>query len=123
MASIDPTKVTFNVFQVWKGTEGKILTLTTPNSSASCGYEFEENKDYIVYARQEEGKLTTSLCSRTQPLTFAQLDLQELGEGTTPENIDTEAESTNLAPKLALAAGAVLILGALGFAFWKRKKN
>lgn len=77
-------RVTFNVSKAWKGIETKEVTVRTAYSSASCGYEFEEGKDYIVYTYGASDYLRVSLCSRTAPLESAGADLVELGEGNIP---------------------------------------
>jgi hypothetical protein len=83
-SSADPALVTFEVSQVWKGPEFTNLLVQTSQSSASCGYEFEFGRDYLVYASGSETDLSTGLCSRTTLLTNAELDVTELGEATTP---------------------------------------
>lgn len=91
-SSADPEQVTFQVGARWKGEVGEQLTLSTAQSSDSCGFEFTEGERYLVYARgeadgggekgnEESGGLTTSLCSRTAEYVHAQEDLNELGPG------------------------------------------
>lgn len=82
-SSADPVKVTFQVDDVWKGPIQETQVATTARSGASCGYEFEEGKEYIVYAQGDESDLKVSLCSRTRPLSQASADLEELGPGNT----------------------------------------
>lgn len=76
-------KVHFQVVRSFKGPSHETLTVRTASNSAACGYGFEEGKSYLVYA-SDEGGLTTSLCSRTQPIEHAAGDLSELGLGNTP---------------------------------------
>ena len=81
----DPVLVTFDVKRIWKGLEDKNsnVTVTTSASSASCGFYFQENVEYVVYAYQHEAdsQLQVSLCSRTNTVENAEEDLIELGEG------------------------------------------
>ena len=81
----DPVLVTFDVERVWKGLDEKnpTVTITTPASSVSCGFYFQENLEYVVYAYQHETDrhLQVSLCSRTNTIENAEEDLRELGEG------------------------------------------
>lgn len=77
-------KVTFEVSEVWKGNNKQRLVVSTSDSSASCGYSFQEGEEYLVYASGEEAKLQTGLCSGTKPLSNARADLAVLGEGETP---------------------------------------
>ncbi|MFB5269296.1 hypothetical protein ACE41H_21275 [Paenibacillus enshidis] len=91
LSTDDPVKVTFQVDRVWKGKVSSTTVITTAMSSASCGYEFTEGQDYLVYARydQESGVLYTTLCDRTALISEAAGDLQELGpsaESATREN-------------------------------------
>lgn len=86
-SSGDPVQVTFKVKSVWKGVAADKITLSTAQSSASCGFEFVEGNSYLVYANGkggEDGKLQASLCSRTMALSGATEDLVELGQGITP---------------------------------------
>ncbi|MFB5762277.1 hypothetical protein [Paenibacillus medicaginis] len=84
LSTDDPVKVTFQVDRLWKGKVSSTTVITTAMSSASCGYEFTEGQDYLVYARydQESGVLHTTLCDRTALLSEAAGDLQELGPST-----------------------------------------
>lgn len=80
-------KIEFQVLEGFKGSStGKKVTVYTAMHSASCGYAFELNKTYIIYALEEgymksvfmsksEGNMDiekhdtfwTSLCTRTRP--------------------------------------------------------
>jgi hypothetical protein len=83
----DPTgepKVHFKVVRSWKGPSQEALTVSTPNNSAACGYGFEEGQSYLVYASETDAVLSTSLCSRTQPIGSASEDITKLGLGVTP---------------------------------------
>jgi hypothetical protein len=84
ISSADPIKVTFQVYEVWKGSVSLTTTITTSRSSASCGYPFQKGGEYIVYAYGSENNLSVSLCSRTQPLDAAKIDLEVLGIGAAP---------------------------------------
>lgn len=86
IARSDPTSggllVTFDLSQTWKGPEGPQLTIATSDNSASCGFEFTQGEEYIVYAFAQDGQIQTNLCSRTAPLAGAGEDLAALGPGT-----------------------------------------
>jgi hypothetical protein len=84
VSSADPVYVTFQVTRIWKGPLENSLVVETARDSASCGYEFEPARDYLVYAYAGENGLQVSLCSRTIPLDAAGEDLAALGEGVTP---------------------------------------
>ena len=87
-SSMDPVFVTFDVYTIWKGDKKDMITVMTAQSSASCGFNFADDQEYIIYAKQYNAeKLEVNLCSRTGPLSDAIEDLQELGLGlpTKPE--------------------------------------
>ena len=73
--------VTFRVLRYWKGVDSRIVQVTTSGSGASCGYPFQEGRNYLVYAHGESD-LVVSLCSRTRRLKDAREDLDALGPGT-----------------------------------------
>jgi Tissue inhibitor of metalloproteinase len=76
----ETVRVTFRVSKVWKGRNSRRLVLTTSNSSASCGFNFEPGQRYLVYASAQRS-LTTNLCSGTKLLSGAQADLVYLEQG------------------------------------------
>ncbi len=79
-SSIDPTTVDFTVMEVWKGPQQRTLTIRTVRSEVSCGYEFVEGLQYLVYALDGQ----TGLCDRTALTIQAAEDLASLGEGWKP---------------------------------------
>lgn len=91
-SSADPIAVLFEVEETWKGLDQTQVIIYTERDSASCGYEFTLNQQYLVYANETDGELRTGLCSRTTPLLTADMDLDELGIGDKP----TEQVSINL---------------------------
>jgi len=75
-------EVVFEVEKVWKGVDEKTVTIFTSSQSSACGYRFKEGRTYLVYAHGiAEGRLATSICSRTTSLKDAREDLKELGTG------------------------------------------
>lgn len=76
-------KVRFDVEKNWKGPLNKQIEVITESTGASCGYNFVENENYIVYAHKDD-PLLVSLCSRTTRLVNAGEDLNDLGEGQLP---------------------------------------
>ena len=77
-------QVTFEVSRSWKGIASDTVIVTTASHSATCGYNFEAQKEYLVYGSKGENAefLSTNICTRTRPLAQAKDDLAELGEGT-----------------------------------------
>ena len=73
--------IEFDVETVWKGAAHETMYLTTNRDSASCGFTFEEDASYVVYAQDD---LNVNRCSRTRLLSEATEDVAELGEGSAP---------------------------------------
>ncbi|MCY9514668.1 hypothetical protein [Paenibacillus apiarius] len=80
-STADPVKVSFQVKRLWKGNVASNAKVVTALSSASCGYEFETGKQYLVYAYHSDGKYIAHLCTRTAPLEAAAEDIRLLGTG------------------------------------------
>ncbi|MCJ8007425.1 hypothetical protein ACFFF5_14495 [Lederbergia wuyishanensis] len=83
-SSADLVEVKIAVDQSWKGSNQSELIVYTERDSASCGFNFSLNEEYIVYANEVDGQLRVNLCSRTAELAAATEDLKELGEGEKP---------------------------------------
>lgn len=79
--STDSLLVTFQVTTVWKGDAKPALSISTARDGAACGYSFHPGRDYMVYANEFEGALSSTICSRTALLMDAGSDLLFLGEG------------------------------------------
>lgn len=95
-SSADPIEVKFEVAEVWKGQSQTEIIVITERDSASCGFEFDLDKEYLVYATELEGELRVSLCSRTALLSAAGLDIQELGKGEKPiKQISSDSDTNN----------------------------
>ena len=75
-------EATFRVITVWKGVPQEVIPVHTSFHGTMCGYNFEVGFEYLVYARESDGALHTSICSRTRPRHDAGEDLQALGPGT-----------------------------------------
>jgi len=94
-SSADLVEVTIEVIQSWKGSKESEVVVYTEISSASCGFEFSLNEEYLVYANEVDGQLRVSLCSRTAQLTAATEDQNELGEGQKPVK-DSPRDTENI---------------------------
>jgi hypothetical protein len=116
-SSADLMSVEFDVAQVWKGDISQKEEIHTALSSASCGFNFEAGRDYIVYANEYGGRLQASLCSRTSLLSDAQEDLQALGAG----KAALVAQDTSPVVIGLYWAGAFLILIIAAAAVLKKK--
>ena len=118
-SSTDPVAVEFRVNAVWKGEIYEKIFIKTAWSSASCGFEFVLDEQYIVYAR--EG--WASLCSRTKSIGKASEDLMALGEGVSPAPDVKRKESLLLTPVGMGVAVAGLVIVAVVFMLWRQSRN
>ncbi|MBN2030545.1 T9SS type A sorting domain-containing protein [bacterium] len=72
-------RVKLTVYASWKRAELGEIIITTFIESSLCGYPFEKDTTYLVYASMEEDTLFAGRCSRTKKLTESDYDLSELG--------------------------------------------
>lgn len=88
-------RVTLSIVRVWKDLEDvETVTVTTHAESAACGYHFELEKSYLVYANRTDQVLSVHSCTRTRPMADASEDLSQLGGGVTPVRITPPAPAT-----------------------------
>jgi hypothetical protein len=80
------------VVQSWKGVEIERVEVRTAGDSAACGIAFEVGTSWLVYADDENGVLSTGLCSRTARIEEAEEDLAALGAGVVPVEVDEDDE-------------------------------
>lgn len=121
-SSADPVTVTFNVHQAWKGVNSKEFVVYTAESEASCGFTFEKNNAYLVYANEHEGKYEVSLCSRTASLSTAADDVNMLGAGFVPTGNLKQNQDWYATPWPYLV-GAIVLLAGVIYLFVKRNKR
>ncbi len=88
----------FEVSRIWKGGPESQIIIHTGSGGGDCGINFENGKDYLVYAQPstmygDKELLVTIICDRTVALDQAQEDLAVLGEGKIPtEQVHLEGE-------------------------------
>lgn len=75
---------TVKVSKTWKGTAGSEVVITSHESSATCGFNFEKGQEYLIYATKTENGLETNLCSGTALLQYAKEDLDYLDSRSDP---------------------------------------
>jgi hypothetical protein len=68
----------FEVERVWKGALSRRIAVSS--GTHLYGSRFKEGETYLVFAFGGK-ELSTSICTRTKPLSSASRDLAELGEG------------------------------------------
>ena len=90
--AIERLRVTLEVRRVWKGDVAERIDIYTANECCICGYPFERGKEYLIYAyRLPSGRLATTICSRTRPMSRAREDLDALGPGTLPSKLPSDS--------------------------------
>jgi hypothetical protein len=114
ISTADPIAVTFQVERVWKGPVEPTLLVTTARGQATCGYDFDLNQSYLVYAYGSERNLETNLCSRTTRLSPILEDLAVLGEGTARPSASPLPESPATPLSLLLFGLLFILLGLFG---------
>lgn len=117
-------RVTLNIVRVWKDLEDvETVTVTTNAESAACGFHFEIDHSYLVYANRADQLLSVHSCTRTRPMSDAGEDLSQLGGGVTPVRITPAAPAqatkpeaqTTKPPKRGGCAVSVSRVGQSGF--------
>ena len=73
---------TLEVIAAWKGVQTPTVNVSVGAGSGECTFRFEQDKEYLIYARGGPTHLSASMCSRTRLGADAAHDLIELG---TPE--------------------------------------
>ena len=75
----------------WKGRTGEKVSVYTADDSAACGYPFQMEEEYLVFATEdaygkkqsgESSALRVSLCSLTKPVSDAAQELGSLNKKT-----------------------------------------
>ena len=76
-------EVQFKVIRSWKNVRSPmVMVITSYPAAGGCGYAFQTGREYLVYIdRNDDGRLRTSICSRTISLENAKADLRALGRG------------------------------------------
>ena len=80
----EPWKVTLSVSEPFRGAVAG--TLVVRNLPGDCGYPFEVGHEYLVFANENQGNVTVTICSATQPskMAVARIEqLRALRDGTT----------------------------------------
>jgi SdrD B-like domain/Carboxypeptidase regulatory-like domain/Tissue inhibitor of metalloproteinase len=71
--------IRFEVEEVFKGIESRIIEIHSGTTGADCGYWFTRGERYLVYAYGDQpGRLGTNVCTRTRLVEKATEDLQYL---------------------------------------------
>ena len=107
--------VKFNVERTWKGISTTTVSAVTGADGGSCGFPFEEGKEYLVYSYDSYGStksLIASSCSRTALLSEAQNDLIVLGSGNVPTQSEAVVIQENTKSDSTFPVAYVVAIGA-----------
>jgi len=114
----------FEVKEVWKGELDRTVDIRAAQSTASCGYQFAIDEEYLVYAYYNGDWLETGSCSLTKPLSMADEDLSVLGAGQTNPlygKIPHDEEPAKFHSALVYVISVVVVLiAASGIIWWRR---
>ena len=83
-------EVIFQIIDVWKREDSEEITVLTETYSDACGYNFQINNEYLVYAYTYAGGNYTNICTRTNLLEYASEDLDYLNQLVICDNGYTE---------------------------------
>ena len=75
-ATFPEKTIRFAVNQAFRGISGTTAEVVTGMGGGDCGYDFELNENYLVYADNHQGKIYAGICSRTQLLSKAVEDIE-----------------------------------------------
>ena len=117
--------VRFDVDESFRGQQRKFVEVTTGFGAGDCGVLFEMGGRYLVYADDapQIGRLYTSICSRTKPMSEAGVDLDFLrrrgdpGRGAGIEGSiveDHRDPKTNVTTTRGMMKGARVVVEASG---------
>jgi len=68
--------VRISLDEIFRGLEGAEVEVLTGFGGGDCGFGFRQAQQYLVYAyRSDDGKLRTSICTRTKSISEADNDL------------------------------------------------
>lgn len=115
--------VQFDAEMAWKGVSENQVVLTTGGSGASCGYDFEEGREYLVYAYGNPESLEAGLCGRTRPVLEAYTDLTYLGPGYVPVPGEPIVERTPDGSFLPFIGIGAIVAGVIAFIVLRKTRD
>jgi len=71
-------RVKFEIIKQWKGEPSDITVLVTQLTSEECGFNFEDQKEYLVYVVAEPKQIQTGICTGTKNAADAEQEMLEL---------------------------------------------
>lgn len=75
-------ETTFKIETSFKGNRGTCVKVLSGRGNGDCGHVFTRGERYLVYARRDsDGRLLTSICTRTKPVALAREAVAYLAQG------------------------------------------
>jgi len=118
----------FEVSHIWKGGPESQIIIHTGSGGGDCGFNFEDGKEYLVYAHPstmygDKELLITIICDRTNVLDQTQEDLAVLGEGKIPtEQVNLEGDLYRVHPYFWITMIGIAVIGIGTTIFFVRRK-
>jgi len=117
--------VFFKVINSWKGVDNTIIDIATGRGGGDCGYTFDRDQEYLVYASHAYGipdnYWVTGICGRTAKLSNATEDLEYLSKVPTLSLKSTL--SIMLAEKDLIYASLFILTGFVVLITWRLTKR
>ena len=71
-------RVKFEVLKQWKGVASESAVVITRLSSVGCGFQFEEQKEYLVFVVAEQKHVQSGICTGTKAVSDAEQEIEAL---------------------------------------------
>ncbi|WP_163999534.1 hypothetical protein [Pyxidicoccus caerfyrddinensis] len=86
VVSVASGQVRIEVIEAFKGATGGAKLVVDPDGGGGgdCSYSFESGEEYLVYAHLHEGRVATSMCTRTRMVSKGDAELDWLRTGRLP---------------------------------------
>lgn len=110
-------KYTFQVHQTWKRRTDTLMVINSGFASTDCGYDFEEGKRYLVFARKKFS-FKTDFCAGNTLIEEADIYLSKLGPSQQPSQ-----SSLISIMYWTMGALAVLVFAFMAFIVLRKRKT
>ncbi|QQR54678.1 hypothetical protein IPG41_05830 [Candidatus Peregrinibacteria bacterium] len=112
--------VTLQVHESWKGEVKGKITVHTGMGGGDCGFNFEQGKDYLVYASQSDENYGVSICGLTGLLADSDTESLGIGQILTQEE-DAALKKMNKGLMTGAAVLTLVLFGTLGVLYAPKK--
>jgi hypothetical protein len=105
-------KITMGVSRIYQGETDPVTVVSTPWPGKACGFPFEKDSLYLVYAFRARS-IKTDACQKTRKIILGELIPKELGEGHEPKRNLELIYSGIWTMIYVTLAGFILLIGVL----------